>query len=247
MTIICVYNDQKQLNDMLLRSLENVRGGGQIDTLIVDNTGHRYHSCAQAFNSELRAHWDELGDILVFLHQDIAFDDDAWMKRIEAELAADPNQVLGFAGMPKAGRTVSNLRYRQTGEYITATQVAEKTEVESLDECCFAMTRELYGKIGFDEKTCDHWHLYAVDFCYEARRRQGAKSFVLPETLYHKENDSAGLSVDRHFLSAIWKMTRKYRRFTPTIYTPCYITSTHWLQALLRIARTMVKNAVGRR
>ena len=245
MTLICVYNNDQQLNDMLLKSLESIRGG-QTKTLLVDNTGHRYASCAQAFNSELRAHWQELDDVLVFLHQDIAFDDDLWMRRIETELATDPLQVLGFAGMPKAGRTVSNLKYRQTGAYITATQVSGKTEVESLDECCFAMSKELYRQVGFDEKTCDHWHLYAVDFCYEARRRLGAKSYVLPETVYHKENGSTGLSSDRHFLQGIWRMTRKYRHFTPTIYTPCYIVSTRPLPALLRIAKTIVRNVVGR-
>ncbi len=206
---------------------------------MVDNTGHRYSSCAQAFNSELRAHWDELDDILVFLHQDIAFDDDAWMKRIEAELATNPNQVLGLAGTNKANRIFSNLKYRQTGEYHTNAQVTEKTEVESLDECCFAMTRQLYRKISFDEKTCDHWHLYAVDFCYEARRRMGVRSYVLPEPAYHKEKKgSTDLTVDRHFLRALWRMTRKYRHFTPIIYSTCYTIDTHWLRALMSIART---------
>lgn len=217
-------------------------GGGKTKILLVDNTGHRYASCAQAFNSELRAHWQELDDVLVFLHQDIAFDDDSWMRRIERELAADPNQLLGFAGMPRTGRTVSNLRYRQTGEYITTSQASGKTEVESLDECCFAMTKELYRKVGFDEKTCDHWHLYAVDFCYEARRRLGVRSYVLPETVYHKENGSTGLNTDRHFLRGIWRMRRKYHRDCRMIYTPCYITSTRLLPCLMRLSKSMVKN-----
>lgn len=221
-----------------------IEGGG--GKLLIDNREGKYASCAKAYNAEIEQHWEELGDILVFLHQDIAFDDDVWLRRIETELSATPNQLLGFAGMLKAGRTVSNLRYHRTKEYITRAQVAEKTEVESLDECCFAMTKEMYRKIRFDEKTCHHWHLYAVDFCYDARRRLGAKSYVLPETIYHKEEAGSGLSTDRHFLRSIWRMRCKYRKDYPMINTPCYIMSTQLLLCLMKMGKTMAKLMLGK-
>lgn len=241
-TYICVYNNKAQLDDMLCGSLRKLNGGQLRTLLLIDNTQGQYKSCAAAYNRALAEH--DTGDVLVFLHQDIAFDDDAFERRIIAELRRDPNQILGFAGMPVAGRTVSNLRYLRTRQLITATQLAEKTAVESVDECCFALTRGLYDKMHFDERTCDHWHLYAVDLCYAARRAFGTAVSVLPESLYHKYDGTSGLTTDRHFLRAVWKMTRKYRRDFAVIYTPCYIIPTAPLPALLRMARTMMRNAL---
>jgi hypothetical protein len=236
---ICVYNNVKQMEEMLLPSIDTVIGGGKI---LIDNMLKVYSSCAKAYNTELAKHPGNPDDVLVFLHQDIAFDDDRFLKRIVAELKENPNQVLGFAGMPKAGRTVSNLKYFRTKQYITGTQVPEKMEVESLDECCFAMTRGVYEQVRFDEQTCDHWHLYAVDFCYAARLRYGIRSYVLPETIYHKMDGSSGLQTDRHFLRSLEKMRKKYRKEVDVIYTPCYIVSTHLLPFIVKTFRTYIKN-----
>lgn len=225
-------------------------GGGKLtrlpNALLIDNTSKRYHSCAEAYNTEIRNHVQQLGDILIFVHQDIAFDDDSLQQRIVQELSANPNQILGVAGMPKSGRTISNLRYRRSGKYITNTQLNEKTEVESVDECCFAMTKKLCLQLMFDERTCSHWHLYAVDFCYDAQRRFGVKSYVLPESIYHKMNGTSGLTTDLQFLLTIWKMVQKYRKDFGTIYTPCYIVSTRLPYALLKIFRTMIKNILNK-
>ncbi len=244
-TLVCVYNDTSQFNALLNRSLQNIGWGGGNSTLLINNINRRYSSCAEAYNCELQQHGNELGDILVFLHQDIAFDNDDGLERIKTELQTNPDQILGFAGMPSGGRTISNLRYFSSKRFITASQLSEKTEVESLDECCFAMTRNLYDKIRFDERTCGHWHLYAVDFCYEARRRFGTKSYVLPESIYHKY-DEGGLQVDLHFLWTLWKMRTKYHRSVPMIYTPCYIVSTNFISFVTKIAKTLVRNIIKR-
>lgn len=217
------------------------------NTLLIDNTDKRYHSCAEAYNKEILKHSEQLEDILIFVHQDIAFDNDKLQQRIVGELNDNANQILGVAGMPYTGKTISNLKYRGTGEYITATQLEEKTEVESIDECCFAMTKELFLKLMFDEHICSHWHLYAVNLCYEARQRFNTKSYVLPDSIYHKVEGGSGLTVDRHFLHTIWKMSRKYRHDFSTIYTPCYIISTRMPKAVLKIIKTTVKNLMHKR
>jgi hypothetical protein len=239
-----VFNNLAQLDDMLLRSLGRITPPDcVINKLLIDNTQRKYKSCAEAYNQELEQHWSELGSILVFCHQDIAFCNDAFfLARIVLELSSNPNQVLGFAGMPQGGRTVSNLQYLNTKQFITRTQVAEKTEVCSLDECCFAMTRDMYQQIRFDEVVCNHWHLYAADFCYAARRALNAKSYVLPEIIYHKYDGSSGLYVDNDFVRTMWKMTRKYHRDFATIDTSCYVVSTQLFPSLLELSKTYVKN-----
>lgn len=241
-SIICVYNNREQLDDMLVKSLININIGGGVKKLFIDNISNNYPSCANAYNTELRKHRNELGEILIFLHQDIAFDDNIWLERIVRELADNPNQILGFAGMPKAGRTISNMRYLKTKQLITRTQLKEKTEVESLDECCFAMTKKIYNKVRFDEETCSHWHLYAVDFCYEARRKIELKSYVIPELIYHKYDGTSGLSTDLHFLKTLWKITKKYRKNYSFIFTPCYIISTSPVKALAKLTKSAIKN-----
>lgn len=243
-SLICVYNNKKQLDDMFCSSLIKISQLEGVKYLLVNNTCRVYSSCANAYNSELQLHSDELNGILVFVHQDIAFDDSKWIERITEELCNNPNQILGFAGMLKTGKTVSNMRYQKTKELITSTQLSKKTEVESLDECCFAMTKELYMRVRFDEGTCDHWHLYAVDFCYEAKRKLGIKFYVLPEMIYHKYDGTSGLYVDSHFLWGMWKMTRKYCHDFAFIYTPCYITSTSWYIAILKLMRSLLRNIV---
>lgn len=240
-TYIVVWNDRSVLDNMLIRSFNKLTSSENVkrNLRLIDNSDYKYSSCAQAYNANLK---DVCSDILIFCHQDIDLDDDKLQKRIICELIDNPNQILGVAGMTKEGKTVSNLKYRKTGKYITATQITEKTEVYSLDECCFAMTKDMYLKLKFDEYTCSHWHLYAVDFCYEAKRKYGIKSYVLPESIYHKMDGSSGLSTDRYFLWTIFKMTRKYHREFQRIYTPCYIVSTFWPKTILKLSRSLLKN-----
>lgn len=52
---ICVYNDEQQLNSLLLKSLIDTRGGVS-GTLLIDNASKRYHSYSEAYNKEIRRH-----------------------------------------------------------------------------------------------------------------------------------------------------------------------------------------------
>lgn len=246
-TYICVYNNEALLNNMLIKSLKHINIGRDkafFNTLLIDNTQRAYKSYAEACNYEIKKHINEIGDILIFLHQDIAFDNDIFQNRIIQELQSIPNQLVGFAGMPSTGKTISNLKYQLTKQYITTTQIREKTEVLSLDECIFAMCKNLYLKLLFDEKTCTNWHLYAADICYEAKRQLGIKSYVLPESIYHKYDGTTGLYVDRYFLWTMWKMVRKYRHDYDIIYTPSYIVSTQRHTALLKFIRSIIRNLI---
>ena len=74
-SLICCWNDPKQLQELLLDSYTHVYNQEEKPTLLlIDNSANKYKSAAEAFNSEYEAHKQELDDILIFLHQDIAFD-----------------------------------------------------------------------------------------------------------------------------------------------------------------------------
>lgn len=191
-------------------------------------------------------------DILVILHQDIAFDTSEPWLRVQRELGENPRQIVGFAGMSKeVGRTISNVRDQGTKEFVTLTRVSEKTEVEALDECCFAITAGLFREIWFDAEVCDHWHLYAVNLCYEARLDHGARSYVLPESIYHKctlpGRTLGGTQYsDRHFLRCLRRMVRRYRKRVPVIYTTCLICPTSFIGSNLRLYRSTLKNIISK-
>lgn len=247
-TFVCCYNNDEQIHSMLLPSLLKIGSVGQsqrIDEkyahILIDNRNGQYLSAASAYNRVLRKS-KELGDIIVFCHQDIAFNNTSIWEHAEERFKCNPNQILGVAGMLSCGITVSNLKYLDTDHYVTKCQVRKLTEVESLDECCFMMPSLLANKLPFDEYVCSSWHLYAVDASYAARIQYDIKSFVLPDEIYHKKNSLNGLYTDNSFLKSLWRMTRKYRHVYSTIYTPCYIISTNPLMAVAKISKTFFKN-----
>ena len=240
-TFICCYNNTKQLNKMLLKSIEKIPSGNT-NLFLIDSKEQNFKSAAEAYNRTLRDKWEEIGDIIIFLHQDIAFDNIDFINHIKEEFTNKPLQIIGFAGITDKGIVYSNLKYYNTKEYITRNQLTEdKIEVGSIDECCFATTKQVLKEIGFDEKCCSHWHLYAVDLCYNAKRKN-IVSFIISDVIYHKEDGRDGLYTDYHFLKTMWKMVLKYRNDFTTIYAPCYICTTNPFKAFIRLARTAIKN-----
>lgn len=244
-TFLCCVNDEEQLNNMLRPSLEKLSlEGVDYNAIFIDAQKNHYHSAAEAYNTEVRKKEGQLKEILIFLHQDIAFDDAQLFLSIIRELTVNPNQIIGVAGMPTNGKTVSNLKYKESGCYITATQISEKTEVCSVDECCFALTRDLFLRLFFNERICDGWHLYAVELCYRAMTQCNIPSYVLPDSIYHKMNGSVGLSTDTSFLMTVWKIAKEYKNNVTRIFSPCYIVSTSFIPCLLKIGRTFLKNLI---
>ena len=239
-SFICVYNNEKQLNDMLLSSINRLESSFKDNNLfysllLIDNRGNTYKSAAEAYNNSISKNKEKLGDILVFLHQDIAFDTiDFWIHLVK-EIQMDDNQIIGAAGINVAGEVISNLKYLEDKSYITEHQISKKEEVLSLDESCFAISNVLFQKIGFDERVCNHWHLYGVDLCYSAREKYETRVSVLPAEIYHKERQG-GLSVDKYYLSTLWKVIKKHKPFTDRIYTSCYTIKTNPFLAALDIS-----------
>lgn len=132
-TVICCYNNLAQYKDFLLASVQEQ--DTECEMIGIDNTGGRYKGAAEAYNHV----WPEAkGDVLVFCHQDIAFPEKSVLSRIEAYLNENEDTIVGFAGMLSDKTVISNLKYRKTQKYITKHQVAGITDVEVLDECCFA-------------------------------------------------------------------------------------------------------------
>ena len=244
LTFICCYNNEEQFSSMLLPSINNLNIPiCEIDSIFIDTKNPKYKfvkSAASAYNFVLNTYRETLGDILIFVHQDIAFDNSLFLQRIITELSTNPRQILGFAGVIKDVnvKILSNLKYRRTNKFITGYQVENKEKVFSLDECCFALKKEWCLKILFDEIVCFHWHLYAVDLCYALKFNYGINSYVLPEIIYHKEDNSTGLYTDKYYFKSMWNLLKKYKSRTDIIYTTCFVCRTNLIFAFVKIIKT---------
>lgn len=239
-TFLCCYNKPEELESMLLQSYARL-DKNLCNIILINPAEKRFRSAAEAYNKTIEQQKKELGEILVFCHQDVAFDNSSFLDSIISELSEEPEQILGFAGMADNGHVVSNLKYQGNKSFITRNRLKEKTKAISLDECCFAMTQSTYFKLRFDEKVCNHWHLYAVEMCYNARRN-GFQSYILPDTIYHKKDGSEGMHTDKHFLASMWRLTKKYSKDFDYIYAPCYICRTNRICAAIKILRSTLRN-----
>jgi len=233
-TYVCCTNNDTQLKRMLLPSFRLLEAEGlPVRLLLIDTRAHPYRSAAQAFNTELERHRQELGEILVFCHQDFAFETDEFHLSVVRLLAENPLRLVGAAGRQWSPRhtrkLVSNLRFLGTRQPVCNTPIDRPTQVCSLDECCFALRTEVFWQIRFDERTCFHWHLYAVDLGYAMQTRLGGEVVVSPAPAFHKMEEGGGLTADRHFLHTLWRMVRKYHGLQPEILTTCARVSTGYL------------------
>lgn len=222
-SFICCCNNQTELQNMLLSSLSNFSHEGNI--IIIDTKEKTYKSAAEAFNKEAMINKDILADVLIFLHQDMAFKDCSIFNHILDILCKENNAILGVAGAVN-NSCMTNLQYKANNEYIVPNALISKMErVQTLDECFFCMRKETFFAILFDEEVCDHWHLYAADFCLTASERLASPIYVLPEVEYHKFTPG-GLTVDNHFLRSMFKLCRKHQKNHNYISTTCYATNT---------------------
>ena len=241
---ICCFNNEEQLKSLLLPSLEKLKKGKLVgnepSVLLIDNREGKYKSAASAFNAEVLTHIYELGDILCFMHQDIAFDDDTFQQELISAFENNDNQIIGFSGKKCNDQSYSNLRYYATKDYIVNNQITSPTEVESVDECCFAIPQKLFLKLMFDEKVCFHWHLYAVELCYHANRDFDTKINVATSEIYHKLQDDIGLALDTFFFKTLMLIIKKYRKDYKRIYAPCYTIWTNPILARLQLLKTKI-------
>lgn len=100
--------------------------------------------------------YDDISDSLLFVHQDVYLQDPEFLTNIENELNKSPNSIFGLAGITSSGTVFSNFKHRNRNQYIIRNQLSEKKEVVLVDECCFAMTKQLWYKIHFDISVCNH-------------------------------------------------------------------------------------------
>lgn len=208
-SVICVYNNRKTLDDYLLRDIY----GQGCQLILLDNRGGHYSSAAEALNHGAS---EAEGEYLLFVHQDMLIGDESRLFDLENMLDELPD--LGIAGL--AGRrgpegVITNITHGDPERPAGEMGLNEATVVETLDECLFIIPRQTFENHPFDEVTCDGWHLYAVDYCLNIEN-EGLKAYVLPFEAHHL---SDGKSMSKDYYTVMARLIRKYKGSHAFIYT----------------------------
>ena len=174
--IICSRNPS--IPQELKNSIEETIGC-QFETIIIDNSTGQ-HSIFQAYNEGVRkAH----GELLCFCHDDIVFKSYYWGQRVVSYFETMDN--LGILGVAGAHFLPSSPMYWSSSPFISEHnlnndngvleeffhedffQDATSIEVVAVDGLCFFMPKALFGRVWFDEKSYQGFHLYDMDICFQ--------------------------------------------------------------------------------
>ena len=230
-SVVCVYNDSRTLEEYLLRSLKNQRS--PYEYIGIDNTNEKYRSAASVLNDGAKG---GTSDYFMFAHQDVLFSSSDWLEQVEILLRNIPD--LGVAGVAGAigkrgySDSISNITNGKPPRRVSEKVITRPTPVQTVDECLFIVPRKVLEKIQFDEINCNGWHLYAADLCLTCGE-QGLANYVLPVTMYHR---SDGRSMSPDYFDTISKLYRKHRGKYPWIGTTC-TTWNVWIDLVYRTYR----------
>lgn len=174
-SVICVWNNEEQYQNILVHSL-NIQDC-DYELISIDNRNHAFTSCAAALN------WGadhSTGEILIFTHQDISFDKKSSLKEFGQFIKAHPDIIIGAFGAKQKAYSEDYL-------------------CDTVDECCFGMTREVFDSLRFNEKVCNGWHLYAVEMCLRAKERTKFGGGICNPGIRHFSGGNVDLSYMKKF------------------------------------------------
>lgn len=226
LSIIVVYTDLPKLQEAKMWiDKQTIRES--IEFIALDNREKRFSSAAKALNYGAET---AIGDILVFMHQDIYLWDETAMESYRSYLLENPDTVIGVAGKTSDGKVITDIweTKNKIERGIRANGQAHK--METLDECLFAMTQKTWQRLRFDEVCCSHWHGYAVDICL-ANRLSGNSNMMIPLKICH---ESLGNTNSKEFQDTMVRIVKKYRGtgidriYGTCIQIKCSMRSYYW-------------------
>lgn len=204
MSIICVYNNKSILDENLIRGLD--KQGEEHEVILVDNRQNEFKSAASALNHGAKG---ANGDYLVFAHQDIYIPDENWIEQTTKQLEELENVgIVGVAGKTVDSLVRSNIKQGLDPVDVSPFKIEEAQIASTLDECLFIIPRDVYMHYKLNEKVCDDWHLYAVDYVYDIKDH-GFEAYIIPTMIEHR---SKGASMSESYYTTLAKLQKKYLR-----------------------------------
>ena len=225
-SVVCVYNDVSVFNDFLLKSLKNQ--SFEFELIKIDNSQNDCRSAASALNYGGRK---AKGKYIMFVHQDVDLSSNTWLDDLEKMLA--PLQNLGIAGV--AGKkdetgVITNIKHGNPPKLAGEIQINKPTKVQTLDECLIIIPKSIFNVLQFDDKMCDDWHLYGVDYCLSAKK-MGFEVYTIPMNIYHLSTGVPNKSrwqvilnlgsLPSGYYISLKKLLNKHKNYSKQIYTTC--------------------------
>ncbi len=227
-SVICVYNNKKILENCLLKSIKNQTT--KVELILLDNIERRFKSAAEALNYGGE---QANGKYLMFVHQDIILYSNLWTEKVERMLDKLPNfGIVGVAGKCKnINAAITNIEHGIPKKAAGEIHIKKSEKVQTVDECLIIIPKTVFGILQFDEKVCSDWHLYAVDYCLSVKKL-GFDSYVIPIFAYHK---SLGYSMSKKYFIILKKILKKHKNCYKMIYTTVGNWSTVYPVCLSRV------------
>lgn len=201
-SLISVYNNSKKLKEML--DSASIQENVDIDYVLIDNSNSKFKSAAQALNFGVKK---AIGDVIVFLHQDIVFLDSNQLSNMFDFAINNRNIIFGAAGVQHKHYNLGIISSIYEGPYKNKyNSLIQPKMVYTLDECLIGCHRDCLSKVSFDEVVCDGWHLYGADLCLQANLVDGMSVMVLPMNIWHKSTGNA----DKSYYITQNKLGKKY-------------------------------------
>lgn len=219
-SVICVYNNSKQLEEQLLKSLK--MQDLDYEFIPIDNSTNRFKSAATALNYGASI---STGDVLVFSHQDIQLKTSDALSKFSNTIYNNPTgNIFGTQGVKEPSKTYySNITFGTVFDKSHVNTYSFKLyAVSCVDEGFFGMKKETWQMLNFNELLCDNWHLYCVEICLHARKN-GGHVYVAPIQLHHYSMGTISLGYMRNLklLCCYYRHDFKY------IWTTCYKVKTN--------------------
>lgn len=249
-SIVCVYNDENILNNWLLKSLKNQTV--EFELIPLDNSKNTFKSATEALNYGGKK---AKGKYIMFVHQDVCLLTQDWLEKAEKFL--DKISDLGVAGA--AGmRKMKILKIYDVGTIPTESGIGmvyhgyEKepwrcnkdfknpVEMQTLDEQVLIIPRNVFENLKFDEKICDGWDLYGVEYSLSVRKI-GLKAYVLPLPVWHKSTGT----LNKKYYITLGKIFKKYRS-EEVISTTCGIWYTSNFLNYLNLVKRAIRSEIGK-
>ena len=231
-SIVCVYNKEKTMQNVLLKCLKNQTV--KFELIALDNTDNKYKSASEALNhGGVKAK----GDYIMFVHQDMWLGSDSWLEDAEGTLKSIPALgVAGVAGMSEEGRNwEERCRWSivEFGDPWGGRKPVQRPEkVQTLDECLLIVPRSVFAKLQFDEEMFDGWDCYGADYCLSVRQL-GLTAYVIPGLCSHScLRASYHIWEFKELLKFHKRLSARHRKNNKHIYT--WVGEVSWLSLRLR-------------
>lgn len=221
-SVICVFNNQEQLEKQLKASLEFQES--DFELIAIDNRENKFKSAAGALNYGSQK---ASGEILIYSHQDIYLKRLDEIDRIAVAIEKCPvGTIVGAQGVkePKKRYYTNSTWGKILDKRIVEDYKEDLYEVSCVDEGFFGMKKETWDLLKFNEELCDNWHLYSVEMCLHTRKL-GNKVYVFPTQMHHFSRGVISLG----YMNNLRQLCKVYRRDFKYIWTTCYKVRTNRL------------------